>query len=120
MVANQVVTNDEEEMAYLQKYFGAPPDPYQLARFFLMRQLAHMFYAMAYLLQGASGTPIDWSDPVPEFSEFHRLMWAGKAVLADEEMKIVYGRVHWERLLQNVRRARYREALRIVADRRRF
>jgi hypothetical protein len=32
-------------------------------------------------------------------------------------VKIVYGRVHWERLLQNVRQARYNEALRIVSDR---
>jgi hypothetical protein len=32
-------------------------------------------------------------------------------------MTTVYGRVHWERLLQNVRQARYNEALRIVSDR---
>ena len=119
VVANHVVTNDEEEMVYLREYFGAPPDPYQLARFFLMQQFAHMFYAMAYLLQGSSSTPIDWSEPVPELRDFHRRMWAGKVVLADKDVKIVYGRVHLERLLQNVLRARYREALRIVADRQR-
>ena len=62
VVANQVVTNDEEEMVYLREYFGAPPDPYQLARFILMQQFSHMFYAMAYLLQGSSSTPIDWSE----------------------------------------------------------
>ena len=74
VVANHVVTNDEEEMVYLREYFGAPPDPYQLARFFLMQQFAHMFYAMAYLLQGSSSTPIDWSEPVPELRDFHRRM----------------------------------------------
>src|SRR5580658_7232240 len=30
-VANQVVTNGEEEMAYLQEYFGAAPNEYQQA-----------------------------------------------------------------------------------------
>jgi hypothetical protein len=32
-------------------------------------------------------------------------------------MKIVYGRVHWEQLLHNVRGARFDEALRIVSGR---
>ncbi len=113
-VANQVVTNDEEEMVYLQEYFGAAPDQYQLARFHLMRQIAHLFYTMAFLFQGWTGKPIDWSGTVPEFRDYHRRMWAGEVDLADKDVKIVYGRVHWERLLQNVRQARYNESLRIV------
>jgi aminoglycoside phosphotransferase (APT) family kinase protein len=116
-VANQVVANDEEEMVYLREYFGAAPDKYQRARFHLMQQIAHLFYTMAFLLLGSSETPIDWSQPVPEFSHYHRLIWAGEVDLADKDVKIVYGRVHWQRLLQNVRQARYTEALRIVADR---
>ena len=52
-----IVTNDGEERAYLQEYFGQPPDQYQLARFFLMQQVAHIFYAMAFLLQSSSAQP---------------------------------------------------------------
>jgi hypothetical protein len=37
--------------------------------------------------------------------------------MADNDMKTVYGRLHWERLAQNVRQARFMEALRIVSDR---
>jgi len=37
IVANFVVTDGAEERAWLQEYFGQPPDEYQLARFFLMR-----------------------------------------------------------------------------------
>jgi hypothetical protein len=118
VVANQLVTNDEEEMTYLQEYFGAAPDQYQLARFQLMRQLSHLFYTMGFLYLGSSGKPIDWSAAVPGFREFHRSMWAGEVDLTDKAVKIVYGRVHWERLLHNVRQARYNEALRIVSDRR--
>jgi aminoglycoside phosphotransferase (APT) family kinase protein len=116
-IANQVVTNDEDEMRYLHEYFGRAPDEYQRARFHLMQQIAHLFYTMAFLFLGSSGMPIDWRAPVPEFEDYHRRMWAGEVDLADNDVKIVYGRVHWERLLQNVRRARYNEALRIVADR---
>jgi hypothetical protein len=116
-VANHVVRDDEEELVYLQEYFGAAPDRYQLARFHLMQQISHLFYTMAFLHLGAMGKPIDWSGTVPEFRDYHRRMWAGEVDLADKDVKIVYGRVHWERLLQNVGRARYREALRIVADR---
>jgi hypothetical protein len=82
-----------------------------------MRQIAHLFYTMAFLLIGSAGKPVDWSGAVPEFSDFHRRMWAGEVDLADKDMMIVYGRVHWQRLLQNVRQARYNEALSIVSDR---
>lgn len=91
-VANQVVANDEEEMVFLQKYFGAAPDECQLARFHLMRQIAHLFYTMAFLFLGSSGKPIDWSGTVPEFRDYHRRMWAGEVDLADKDVKIVYGR----------------------------
>src|ERR1700733_10509560 len=117
VVANQLVANDEEEMAYLQEYFGAAPDQYQQARFHLMQQIAHLFYTLAFLFLGSAGQPIDWRGPVPEFSEYHRRMWAGNVDLSDKDVKIVYGRVHWERLLHNVRQPRYNEALRIVSDR---
>lgn len=117
VVANQVVTNDEEETVYLREYFGAAPNRYQRARFHLMQQIAHLFYTMAFLSQGSSGKPIDWSTPVPEFGKYHRRMWAGEVDLADNDVKIVYGRVHWERLKKNVGQARYNEALRIVSDR---
>jgi aminoglycoside phosphotransferase (APT) family kinase protein len=114
-VANQVVTNDEEELVFLREYFGAPADRYQRARFHLMQQIAHLFYTMAFLSIGSAGKPVDWSGAVPEFSEFHRRMWAGEVDLADKDVMIVYGRVHWQRLLQNVRQVRYNEALGIVS-----
>jgi|SRR5579863_784114 len=114
VAANHVVTDDEEEKVYLQEYFGAAPDQYQMARFHLMQQLAHLFYTMAYLFQRSPDKPIDWDAAVPEYIDFHRRMWAGEVDLTDKDVKIVYARVHWERLLRNVRQPRYNEALRIV------
>ncbi len=118
VVAQQVVTGEEEERVFLQEYFGTAPDDYQLARFHLMQQIAHLFYAMVFLHLGAVGGPIDWGAPLPAFGEYQRRRWQGDAVpLADREEKAVYGRTHWERFKHNVRHARYGEALRIVADR---
>ena len=114
IVANFVVSSEAEERAYLQAYFGRPADEYQLARFFLMRQVLHMMYAAFFLLLG---NPADENDTLPAFRNFHRRIWAGEIDLADNEMKTVYGRVHWEQLLHNVRQPRFEEAIRIVADR---
>lgn len=117
VVANHVVTNDDEELVYLREYFGASPDAYQRARFYVMRQLVHVFYSMAFLYLGSSGKPADWSEAVPDFREYHRRMWAREVDLADKAEKIAYGRAHWDLLSHNVRQPRYREALQIVAER---
>ena len=116
VVANMIVTNESEERIYLQQYFGEPPDEYQRARFHLMRQLAHMFYAIAFLALESPGKPIDRSEPVPAYSDFQRRFWAREVSLADNQAKTVYGRVHWEQLSQNMRQARFDEALRIVSE----
>jgi hypothetical protein len=116
VAANFLLTNDADELTYLDQYFGQRPSEYQRARFFLMRQVVHMFYATVFLLLGAAGKPIDQSGKLPCFREFHRRIWAGEVNLADNDLKILYGGVHWEQLLQNMRQAQFEEALRIVSD----
>jgi hypothetical protein len=115
--ANLVVTNEAEERVYLQEYFGQTPDEYQRARYFLMRQVAHMFYGASFLWLGSKSKPVDWSAIVPSFTDFHRRIWAGEVNLADDDTKVLYGRVHWERLFQNMRHPRLDEAMKIVSDR---
>jgi hypothetical protein len=117
IVANFVVNNDEEERLYLQEYFGHPPDKYQLARFFLMRQVMHMLAAAVFLLLGSGGRPPGPAACAPDFRQFHDRIWAGEVDLANNDSKIAYGMAHWEQFLQNARQARLEEALRIVSDR---
>ncbi|HET8823982.1 MAG TPA: phosphotransferase [Terriglobales bacterium] len=117
VMANILVANEAEEEVYLQEYFGAPPVSYQAARFYLMRQLAHMFYAMAFLSLGSAGNRVDWSNPVPAYGDFQRRFWAREVNLTDDHSKTIYGRVHWEQLRHNLRQPRFDEALRIVANR---
>lgn len=112
VVANMLVRGEAEEQVYLQEYFGAPPDPYQATRFYLMQQVAHMFYALAFLSLGSVSKPVDWSDPVPAYSDFQRRFWAREVDLADDHSKVIYGRVHWEQLRHNL--TGYLIALRFV------
>jgi len=117
ILANFVVNNDGDERDYLEEYFDQPPDEYQLARFFLMRQVVHMLSASVFLLLGSAGKPIRQDETLPSFRDFHERIWAGEIDLADNDLKVVYGMVHWEQLLQNVRQPRFDEALRIVSER---
>jgi len=112
--AHQMVMSEEEERVFLAAYFGGAADAYQSARFHLMQQVSHMFYAMAFLSMGSAGGAIDWSAATPGYEEFQRRWWAGEVNLRDKGVKLTYGRVHWERLMQNVRQARYKEALAVV------
>lgn len=116
VAANFLLTNDADELTYLERYFGQRPNEYQRARFFLMRQVVHMLSATVFLMLGSPGKPINASEKIPSFRDFHRRIWAGETSLAGNDLKVAYGRVHWERLLQNMRQPQFAEALRIVSD----
>lgn len=117
IVANFVVTNDQDELTYLEHYFGSRPDEYQRARFFLMRQVLHMFYATVFLLLGSGGKAINLSEQLPSFEDFHQRIWAGEINLADNDLKIIYGMIHWKQFLRNLRQPRFDQALSIVSAR---
>jgi hypothetical protein len=116
VVANMIVANDQDESVYLREYFGAPANEYQKARFYLMKQVAHMFYAMAFLTMGSVGKPIDWSEPVAAYRDFQRRFWAHDVAMNDNSEKAIFGRVHWNELASNMRQPRFDEALKIVSE----
>jgi aminoglycoside phosphotransferase (APT) family kinase protein len=116
VMANFVVTNDEDEESYLQTYFGEAAGEYRRARFYLMRQVVHMFYGMVYTLLGSAGKPIDPNEPAPDFRDFHNRVWTGEVCLETGEMKIQFGRIHMNQLLQNMRTREFEGALRVISD----
>ena len=117
MVANFVVTNDAEEEVYLRTYFGEAAGEYRLARFYLMRQTMHVLYAIVFMLFGSAGKPIDPNAKALDFRDFHDRIWTGEASLVTNEAKLQYAKVHMNQVLQNMREARFQDALRIVSDR---
>jgi thiamine kinase-like enzyme len=116
VVANMIVSNESEETIYLQEYFGKAADGYERARFYLMRQLANMFYAMAFPAP-ASSASLNEREAVPAYNDFQRRFWAREAGLSDTDARTVYGRVQWEQLSQNMRQTHFHEALRMVSER---
>lgn len=108
--------DDTAERAYLARYFGQPPDEYQRARFFLMRQVLHMLSATVFLTLGAAGKPIPaHGGQPPSLSSFYQRLWHGEIDLAGHEAKIACGRLHWEQLVENMQSPRFAEALEIVS-----
>jgi aminoglycoside phosphotransferase len=119
VVANFAVSTEADEQTYLQRYFGEPAGEYRLARFFLMRQVKHIFYAMIFLsLAAAAGKAIDASLDAPDFQGVHRRIMAGEVSLADAEAKLQYGLIHLKRIQQNMSTPRFQDALQIVSNRR--
>lgn len=115
VVANLAVRTEEDEAAYLREYFGQPPDAYQQARFLIMKQIAHLFYALAFLLTGATSHPIDRNQEVPEFADFQRRMWTREIELSSSATRIAYGMSHWKQLTRNIRHPRFEESLRVIS-----
>lgn len=115
VVGNFAVTNEAEEEEFLGAYFGEAAGAYRAARFYLMTQMMHVFYAVVFLTFGARGKPVDAGAETPEFRTFHEGILAGEISLAEDAKKVTYGRVHLKRGLENMRGERFREALRVVA-----
>jgi hypothetical protein len=51
-----------------------------------MRQVVHMFAASVFLILGSGGKPIDRSEKLLSFGDFHRRIWAGEVNLADDRL----------------------------------
>jgi aminoglycoside phosphotransferase (APT) family kinase protein len=115
--ANFLVGDTADERDYLEVYFGKEADDYQHARFFLMRQLLHLFYAVVFIQLGKTpDKPVDFNIPIPGFIEYHDLIWAGNISLANADNKLLYAQVHMEQLRHNLRLKRFEESLLIVSN----
>ncbi|MEO6357624.1 MAG: phosphotransferase [Ferruginibacter sp.] len=117
VMANFVVTNEEEEKDYLQRYFGEEVTQYQQARFFLARQLMHIIYFSFFMnLSTADNKPVNLNIIFTGFREFHDLLWAGKINLLNHSSQQQYAFVHLEKVNQNLKLKKFEDALRIVAE----
>ncbi len=116
VVGNFVATNEEEEKTLLREYFGAEPTQYQLARFYLMRQILHMSYAAVFCLMRAAVKPVDPETKVRHYRHFHDRVWTGEISLAGDDERVEYARAHLKQGLAEMHLPRFTEALQIVRD----
>jgi len=117
IMANFLVKNEKDEHIYLKTYFGEEANAYQHARFFLMRQILHLFYFVVFTIVGKTADKtINPDMPVPGFREFHDLIWTGKLSLANMDNRLQYAQVHREQLQHNLGLKRLDDSLRIVTN----
>jgi thiamine kinase-like enzyme len=115
IVANFVVTNEQEEKAYLETYFEEAVDEYKHARPFLMQQILHLYYFIFLMVFDRGEKPIEINKINQRgFREFHNGMWNGVISLEDALTKREYAMVHLEQFLLKAGTNRFKDSLRIV------
>ncbi len=116
VVANFLLKTCAEENDFLEDYFGEAPGEYRTARFYLMRQVVHMSYAMVFMFLGSEGQPIGAAEAAQGFSDFHEAIWSGTLTLVTTKSRLQYGKVHLRQLLINMQTERFEQALRICGQ----
>lgn len=120
IAARPFVTDAAQETFYLQCYFGDVPTAYQRARYFLMQQVCHMYYAMIMMQMAAAQKPTGvTADPTMDtvrLYDFHHQVGAGTVALTTYEGQLSYGKTLLNEALYNMRQPTFAAALRTVAS----
>lgn len=107
IVANFFVLDEAQEEIYLQAYFGDSLDEYKKARFFLMRQICYMFYAMMLMNLAVTLRPpysiLDESMDTPRYREFREQISSGKISSTSYEGHLLFGKVLLNEALYNMK-----------------
>jgi thiamine kinase-like enzyme len=115
IAARPFVADEMQETFYLKAYFGGALDAYKRARFFLMQQVCHMYYAMIMLNFAATTKPlnvvVDDNMDTPRLQDFHALIGAGKVSLATYEGKLEYGKVLLNQALYHMKTPQFVAAI---------
>ena len=101
IAANFFVPDNDAELAFLAEYLGAAPTSYQHARFYLMRQAMHAFYASFLLLSVAPSISIEPTLDAPAFRDFHNQLISGEIPLTTPREKEHFAKVHLNQFLLN-------------------
>lgn len=73
---------------------GEAAGEYRLERFYLMRQIAHLAYAVVFTLLGSAGKPIEPSTRAPAFRDFYDRIWGGVSLVTQ------YASVHLNQIFR--------------------
>lgn len=112
--ANFFVNQPEPEEIFLKTYFNNVSD-YQRARFFLMRQVCRIIYALLMFRLAAGSKP---EDQVPDqqmdgmtMKEFGTRMASGQVSLASYEGQLLYGKALLNEAVHNMRKPVFLQSL---------
>ena len=118
--ANSFVHNREQEDVFLQAYFDEPVSDDIRARFFLSRQVCHMFYATCFLRLAAASKPAatvaDADMTAPELRSFFGLLKNGQVSLGSYEGQLLYAKVLLKEMLRMMELPRFAESLKRMSQ----
>ena len=107
------------EAALLTTYFGAPPTVEQQARFYLMRQVNHLFCGLIFLNAAAAERPgvrlADRTLAGPDLATLHQHLATGEFAILQWENRVVYGKARLAAALQGLRAPAFGASLAQVA-----
>lgn len=118
--ANFFIHTQEQETQFLQVYFDGQVDEYKNARFYIMRQLSRIIYAIL-LVQVAvrndpAGHPLDQKMEGNTLRVFGERMTAGKVSMQTPEGQLMYGKAQMNEALRHMRSPRFDAALGLLQD----
>jgi len=114
VVANFVATESGDDAKLLESYFDRTPSNYELARFYLMRQMLHVSYFTFLMPMAHNEVPPISNKPKESFREYHDLLWQGKINIGEAINKIHYAWIHLEQVKQNIKLPQFEESLKIM------
>jgi aminoglycoside phosphotransferase len=103
------------EAALLTTYFGGPPIVDQQARFYLMRQVNHLFCGLIFLNVASAERPgvrlADRTLAGPDLTTLHQRLGSGEFAILEWENRVVYGKARLAAALDGLRAPAFGAAL---------
>lgn len=115
MVGVNYAAEAAHQEVFLRAYFGDALDDDKRARYFLMQQVCHMFYGMAFLSICRATKPVGFvHDPgmeTPARRDFIVKIRDGEVSLASYEGQILFGKISVNEALRNMKTPRFAESI---------
>jgi len=113
--ANFFIHDEEQESQFLQVYFDGQVDEYKSARFYIMRQISRIIYAILLVQVAARSKPagdaLDQEMEGNTLQAFGEWMAAGKLSMVTHEGQLMYGKAQMNEALRQMRSPRFPAAL---------
>lgn len=119
-IANFFIHMPDQEAVFLQAYFGDDLDDYKKARFYVMRQVSRIIYALIMLQLAAKAKPADYAHDQDVAGVFLKdvgpAIGAGKLSLATYEGQFMYGKALLHEAVQQMRTPRFAASMALLKN----
>ena len=118
--ANFFVSNESQEKIFLGTYFGDGLNPYNSARFFIMRQICRLIYAILMFKLAYTSDPAGIvDDPDMQTANMRKVgeqIGTGNLSLSSYKGQLLYGKALINEALIDMRSPRFAPSIKLLAD----